>query len=139
MALWTDPDPLGGSFEGWVQAVEVIRPGTRATGLQVNATLASSAVFIMVDLILQEKSKDGLDQVNPPGPSPWAAITDTTTAASLIQRHIYWSETPWPLKKTGEITVYESKYKQMSQQQVPYIITEKIRIKLSNRAENELI
>lgn len=68
LALWTDPNPLGGSFEGWVQAVEVICPGTRATGLQVNATLASSAVFIVVDLILQEKN--GLGQVNPSSTSP---------------------------------------------------------------------
>ncbi len=97
LALWTDPDPLGGSFEGWVQAVEVIRPGKCATGLQVNATLASSEVFIMVDLILEEKRKDGLDQVNPPGTSFWVALTDTTTAASLTQRHINLSEAPWPL------------------------------------------
>lgn len=64
LALWTDPNPLGGSFEGWVQAVEVIRSGTCATGLQVNTTLASSAVFIMVDFILQEKKMDGFGKVN---------------------------------------------------------------------------
>ena len=85
LALWTDPNPLGGSFEGRVQAVEVICSGTRATGLQVNATLASSAVFIMVDLILQEKKKDGLGKVNPLRTSLYTAFKASTAADRLIQ------------------------------------------------------
>lgn len=87
LALWTDPDPLGSSFEGWVQAVEVICSGTCAAGLQVNATLASSAVLIVVDLILQEK-KDGLGKVNPLRTSVYAAFKATTAADSSFKRKI---------------------------------------------------
>lgn len=83
LALWTDPNPLGGSFEGRVQAVEVICSGTRATGLQVNATLASSAVFIVVDLILQKK--DGLGKVNPLRTSLYTAFKASVAADGLIQ------------------------------------------------------
>lgn len=85
LALWTDPNPLGGSFEGWVQAVEVICSGTCATGLQVNATLASSAVFIVVDLILQEKKEDGLGKVNPLRTPLYTAFEASIAAERLIQ------------------------------------------------------
>lgn len=84
LALWTDPNPLRGSFEGRVQAVEVICSGARATGLQVNATLASTAVFIMVDLILQER-KDGLGKVNPLRIPLYTAFKASLAADRLIQ------------------------------------------------------
>jgi len=84
LALWTDPNPLGGSFEGRVQAAEVIRSGTCATGLQVNAALAGSAVFIVVDLTLQEK-KDGLGKVSPLRTPLCTAFKATTAADSKIQ------------------------------------------------------
>lgn len=84
LALWTDPNSLGGSFEGWVQAVEVICSGTCATGLQVNAALASSAVFIVVDLILQEK-KDGLGKGNPLKATLYTAFKAAIAADRLIQ------------------------------------------------------
>lgn len=83
LALWADPEPFGCSFEGWVQAVEVICSGTCATGLQVNSTLASSAVFIMMDLILQEKG--ALGKVNPLRTSLYTAFKASTAADRLLQ------------------------------------------------------
>lgn len=83
LALWADPEPFGGSFEGWVQAVEVICSGTCATGLQVNSTLASSAVFIVVDLVLQEKG--ALGKVNPLRTSLYRAFKASTAADRLLQ------------------------------------------------------
>lgn len=57
LALRADPNPLGGSLQRRIQAVEMICFRTCATGLQVNATLACCAVFIMMDLILKEKER----------------------------------------------------------------------------------
>lgn len=62
----------------------MICSGTRATGLQVNATLASTAVFIVVDLILQEK-KDGSGKVNPLRTSLYIASKASIAADRLIQ------------------------------------------------------
>lgn len=83
LALWADPEPFGGSFEGWVQAVEVICSGTCATGLQVHSTLASSAVLIVMDLVLQEKG--ALGKVNPLRTSLYTAFKASTAADRLLQ------------------------------------------------------
>lgn len=83
LALWADPDPFGGSFEGWVQAVEVIGSRTCATGLQVNSTLASSALFIVMDLVLQEKG--ALSKVNPLRTSLYTAFKASIAADRLLQ------------------------------------------------------
>lgn len=112
LALWTDPNPLGGSFERWVQTVEVICSGTRATGLQVNATLASGAVLIVVDLTLQEK-KDGLGKVKPFRTSLYSIQSLYCSRQAHSNKKSNCQKGPGPLWKKTEMMVYDSnKHKQ---------------------------